>query len=376
MRDAGLDPGEVVRVAPQARGRVVRLDALAPRFVDLLEREMLAVGGEAAVGRASAILFGAPEHFEALAARLAEGPAGARTLGRELAAGLAAWERRSFSLRLGGRVLELGGRTAVMGIVNVTPDSFSDGGAHFAAGAAVEHGLRLAAEGADILDVGGESTRPGAEPVPAAEELRRVLPVVEALAARAGVPVSVDTTKAEVAEAALAAGAVMVNDVSALRFDPRLGAVAAAAGAALVVMHMRGEPRTMQEAPAYGNLLAEVVAGLREGVARALAAGVDPERILVDPGIGFGKTAEHNLELLARLGELAVLGRPLVVGPSRKAFIGRVLGGAPPGERLEGTIAAACLAAERGAHLLRVHDVAAVRRGLAMADAIRGGGQA
>jgi dihydropteroate synthase len=283
----------------------------------------------------------------------------------------AAARRRRFSLRLGDVTLALGERTAVMGIVNVTPDSFSDGGAFLDPEAAVAHGLRLAAEGADLLDVGGESTRPGAQPVPEEEELRRVVPVVRELAARAGVPVSIDTTKAAVAEAALGAGATMVNDISALRFDPRLGEVAARAGAALVIMHMQGAPNTMQQAPHYDDLLGEVVAELAAGVARAAAAGVGQERILVDPGIGFGKALEHNLELLDRLDALTVLGRPILVGPSRKAFIGRILD-LPASDRIEGTIAACCLAASRGAHLVRVHDVGAVRRALRVCDAILG----
>jgi dihydropteroate synthase len=279
--------------------------------------------------------------------------------------------RRRFSLRLGDVTLALGASTAIMGIVNVTPDSFSDGGAFLDPAAAVAHGLRLAAEGADILDVGGESTRPGARPVPEAEELRRVVPVVRELAARAGVPVGIDTTKAAVAEAALGAGATMVNDISALRFDPRLGEVAARAGAALVIMHMQGTPGTMQQAPHYDDLLGEVVAELAAGVARAAAAGIGQERILVDPGIGFGKALEHNLELLDRLDALTILGRPILVGPSRKAFIGRILD-LPASERIEGTIAACCLAAARGAHLVRVHDVGAVRRALRVCDAILG----
>jgi dihydropteroate synthase len=272
-------------------------------------------------------------------------------------------QRRVSSLRLGAHVLRLGERTAIMGIVNVTPDSFSDGGAFLNPAAAVEHGLRLAGEGADILDVGGESTRPGAAPVSEQEELRRVLPVVRELAARSGVPVSIDTSKAAVAAAALAAGATIVNDVSALRFDPSLGKVVA--GAALVIMHMQGTPRTMQQAPHYDDLLGEVIADLAAGIERATAAGVDPDRILVDPGIGFGKSLEHNLELLDRLGELAVLGRAILVGPSRKAFIGRLLD-LPAAERVEGTIAACCCA-------VRVHDVGQVRRALRVTDAILGG---
>jgi dihydropteroate synthase len=283
--------------------------------------------------------------------------------------------RRRFTLRAGAHELDLGRRTLIMGIVNVTPDSFSDGGAFLDPAAAVEHGLRLAAEGADILDVGGESTRPGAAPVPLEEELRRVVPVVRGLAARCAVPVSVDTTKAAVARAALAEGAAIVNDVSALRFDPALGPVVAAAGAALVLMHMRGEPRTMQQGPRYDDLLGEVRAELAAALARAAAAGVDPARTIVDPGIGFGKSLAHNLELLERLGELEVLGRPVLVGPSRKSFIGGITG-APPAERVEGTIAACCLAAARGAHAVRVHDVAAVHRALTVADAILARGAA
>jgi len=283
--------------------------------------------------------------------------------------------RRRFTLQAGAHELALGGRTLIMGIVNVTPDSFSDGGAFLDPAAAVEHGLRLAAEGADILDVGGESTRPGAAPVPLEEELRRVVPVVRGLASRCQAPISVDTTKAAVARAALAEGAAIVNDVSALRFDPALGPVVAAAGAALVLMHMRGEPRTMQQGPRYDDLLGEVRAELAAALARAAAAGVDPARTIVDPGIGFGKSLEHNLELLERLGELEALGRPVLVGPSRKSFIGGITG-APPAERVEGTIAACCLAAARGAHAVRVHDVAAVRRALTVADAILARGAA
>jgi dihydropteroate synthase len=277
--------------------------------------------------------------------------------------------RRRHSLRVGPRVLELGERTAIMGIVNVTPDSFSDGGAFLDPAAAIEHGLRLAGEGADILDVGGESTRPGADPVSEQEEVRRVVPVVRELAARSGVPVSIDTTKAAVAEAALAAGATIVNDVSALRFDPLLGGVVARSGAALVIMHMQGTPRTMQQAPHYDDLLGEVIAALAAGIGRAAAAGIDPEQVLVDPGIGFGKSLEHNLELLGRLGELEPLGRAILVGPSRKAFIGRLLD-LPAAERVEGTIAACCCAADRGAHVVRVHDVGPVRRALRVTDAI------
>jgi dihydropteroate synthase len=260
----------------------------------------------------------------------------------------------------------------VMGIVNVTPDSFSDGGLFLDAEAAIAHGRELAGEGADILDVGGESTRPGAEAVTAEAELERVLPVVEALAGdRDGPPVSIDTSKASVAAAALDAGARIVNDVTALRGDPELAAVCAERDCELVLMHMQGSPRTMQDDPRYDDVVDDVRAFLAERVAAATAAGVSEERIWVDPGIGFGKTVEHNLELLRRLGELRELGRPIVVGTSRKRFIGS-LTGREVDQRLGGTVASNVLALVAGADVFRVHDVLAARRALHTAEAILG----
>jgi dihydropteroate synthase len=247
----------------------------------------------------------------------------------------------------------------IMGIVNVTPDSFSDGGLFLDADAAVEHGRRLAAEGAAILDVGGESTRPGADPVPEDEERRRVIPVVERLAADGGdVRLSIDTTKAPVARAAIDAGASIVNDVSAFRFDAELAAVVAEAGSDCCLMHMLGEPRTMQVDPRYDDVVSDVKAFLEERLAFAVAEGVEEERVWLDPGIGFGKTVEHNLELLRRLDEIVAIGRPVVVGTSRKSFLGKLAGGRDEGERVPGTIATNVLALERGATVFRVHDVA------------------
>jgi dihydropteroate synthase len=286
---------------------------------------------------------------------------------------------------------------ALMGIVNVTPDSFSDGGLFLDAGAAVAHARALAGEGAQIVDVGGESTRPGAEPVSAQEELRRVLPVVEGIVADDWGPahpepagpgdlaaaahparpqVSIDTSKATVARAALAAGASLVNDVSALRADPDMAGVVAESGAECCLMHMLGEPRTMQREPRYADVVDEVMAFLEERLRFAVGEGIGEELIMLDPGIGFGKTTAHNLELLDRLDELTALGRPLVVGTSRKSFLGRIIAGldgeAGPGDpalRLGGTIATNVLALERGARVFRVHDVAPVRAALAVAAA-------
>jgi dihydropteroate synthase len=264
-----------------------------------------------------------------------------------------------------------------MGVVNVTPDSFSDGGSFLETDAAISHSRALVAEGADILDVGGESTRPGAEPVGADEELRRVLPVLEGIgAAGLDAQVSIDTSKAPVARAAIAAGAGIVNDVSALRTDPQMVEAIADSGVDCCLMHMLGEPRTMQREPRYDDVVDEVKAFLEERLGFAVAAGVREERIMLDPGIGFGKTVEHNLELLGRLEELTTLGRPLVVGASRKSFLGRIVADAageaePVGtaRRLPGTIATNVLALERGASVFRVHDVAPVRAALAVAAA-------
>ena len=260
--------------------------------------------------------------------------------------------------------LDCAGRTLrldvprVMGIVNVTPDSFSDGGEHATTDAAVAHGLRLAGEGADLLDVGGESTRPGAEGVALDEELRRVLPVVERLAKETSLPISIDTSRPEVMRAAVEAGAGMINDVYALRRDGALEA-AASLGVPVVLMHMLGEQRSMQDAPAYDDVVAEVHRFLAERIFAAEMAGIDKKRIVVDPGFGFGKTLEHNLALLAQLERFAELGVPVLAGLSRKKGIGTLTGREDPHDRVHGSVAAALIAAQRGARLVRVHDVAA-----------------
>jgi dihydropteroate synthase len=260
-------------------------------------------------------------------------------------------------------------RPSVMGVVNVTPDSFSDGGVNLDPTAAVEAGRRQLAEGAAIVDIGGESTRPGSESVSLDEELRRVLPVLEAL--RGAVPVSIDTAKAEVARRALALGAELVNDVTALRGDPELPGVLADAGAYVCLMHMQGEPRTMQERPAYEDVVDDVRAFLERRLQFAIAAGIDEDRVCLDPGIGFGKTVEHNFELIRRLGELTALGRPVVVGFSRKSSLGRILG--DPEARtgpLSASLAAAVAAYERGATIIRAHDVRAHVEALTVAEAV------
>ncbi len=265
------------------------------------------------------------------------------------------------------RFIEFGRRPLVMGIVNVTPDSFSDGGHFLDTVAAIAHGLRLIDEGADILDIGGESTRPGAEPVPLDEERGRVLPVVEKLAHR--IPVSVDTMKPEVARGALEAGAQIINDVAGFR-DPELTRVAAEYQAGVIIMHMQGTPQTMQQNPRYDDVVREVSEFFEERLRVLGESGIPPEAVCLDPGIGFGKTLDHNLELLANLGEFRRFGRPLCLGVSRKGFIGQLCG-REKGERMPGSLAVACLAAARGqAHVLRVHDVAPTRDAMVLLDAI------
>ena len=285
------------------------------------------------------------------------------------------FRRKRFRLRLRSRTLILGERTLTMGVLNITPDSFSDGGVYLDSQDAVAHALQMERDGADILDVGGESTRPGAAPVPAEEEMHRILAVIKSLRSELRIPISVDTRKVEVAEAALAAGAEIVNDVSGLRSDPALGKVARRARAPLILMHMRGTPQTMQRGSFARDVMRDVLAGLGDSVARARHAGLAKSQLLVDPGIGFGKKFEQNFEILARLPELARLGCPIVIGTSRKAFLGKALaapGGpdAPPQERLLGTAATVTAAILGGAHVVRVHDVAEMVRLARVADRI------
>ena len=277
--------------------------------------------------------------------------------------------RASFSIRCGTKTLQLGQQTLVMGIINVTPDSFSDGGQFYTPDQAIGQGERLADQGADILDVGGESTRPFSEGIPAEEERRRVVPVISELVRRTSIPVAIDTKKAEVARAALDVGATMINDISALRADANMGQVAAAAGVPLVLMRMQGSPRTMQVEPRYDSLLSEVISFLEERIQFACEAGVARKQIIVDPGIGFGKTVTHNLLLIRHLGALTVLGRPILLGSSRKSFIGAVLERSIT-ERDPGSWATVCVGILKGAHIVRVHEVATCRQLVDMVDAI------
>jgi dihydropteroate synthase len=284
-------------------------------------------------------------------------------------------KRKQFRLRLPFRTLVLGERTLVMGVLNVTPDSFSDGGKYLDSQAAIARALEIERDGADLLDIGGESTRPGAVAISAQEELRRILPVIEVLRGKLRIPMSVDTQKADVAEAAIAAGAEILNDVSALRMDPRLAEVARRTHAPIILMHMRGTPRTMQRGPFARDVIRDVTVGLRDAIARARSAGLAKSRLLLDPGIGFGKKREQNFEILARLPEFARLGCPIVVGTSRKSFLGKAMvrpgePAAPSDDRLLGTAATVTASILGGAHIVRVHDVAEMIQVVRVADQV------
>jgi dihydropteroate synthase len=268
-------------------------------------------------------------------------------------------------------VLDFSRKTYIMGILNITPDSFSDGGVHFDKTSAVDEGLRMVDAGADILDIGGESTRPGSDPVALEEELRRTIPVIESLAAKVRIPLSIDTYKAEVASRALDAGASIINDISGLQFDPRMAGVVSAHKVPVVVMHIKGNPKDMQQSPVYEALIPEILDYFRKSIRIAQGAGVSEEKIIIDPGIGFGKTFDHNLQILHNLARFASLGRPVLIGPSRKAFIGKILGDAKPRERIFGTAATVAISIINGANILRVHDVGKMVQVARVADAIK-----
>ena len=277
---------------------------------------------------------------------------------------------REYEIRMPrGRSLRMGPRTLIMGVLNVTPDSFSDGGSFFDVSSAVERALQMVEQGADILDVGGESARPGARPVPAADEIKRVVPVIERIASAADTPISIDTSKAEVAREALAAGASIVNDITGLHGDPAVAQAAAEFSAAVVAMHIKGTPRNMQENPFYEDLIGEISGYLRRSIAIAKQNGVPAEQIIIDPGIGFGKTVRHNLEIMARLREFESLGRPILTGTSRKSTIGKITG-KPVDRRVFGTAATLAICIANGAHVVRVHDVAEAADVVKMTDAI------
>jgi dihydropteroate synthase len=378
MGKVGVDSTGLRLMEGKALHFNLKLEGIDPRTANLLKQEMLSLGGDVAVDgrgldcgaeRTDAILMATQKQIEKLILKLHQ-YARLQPLGQTLKETLTNISRRHPSIRCRSRAITLGKRTLLMGILNVTPDSFSDGGLYFDREKAIEHGLRMVEEGADMIDIGGESTRPGSKPIAPEEEVRRVIPVIEALAKRVDVPISIDTCKSGVARRAIDAGAEIINDISGLHVDPGLAGVAAREDIPLVLMHIRGTPETMQKDVHYDSLLSEILLSLKESIQTAESAGVPPGQIIVDPGIGFGKTLEHNLLIIKHLPELRVLGKPILIGTSRKTFIGKILN-ADVSERLEGTLSSIAIAVVQGAHIIRSHDVLQTKKTIAVADAIR-----
>jgi len=356
------------------------LEGLECKIANILKQEMLSIGGDAAVARGSVacsidktntILIGTPKQMRRLADKLAPQPFGLRDISDDIRRILANITRDTFVLRTPKREIAIGGKTLIMGIVNMTPDSFSDGGMFGGVEEAAAYALKMEEAGADIIDIGGESSRPGSEPASADEETARVLPLIEKLDGSLSIPISIDTTKAIVARRALEAGAEIVNDISAMKFDDQMPGVVAAHRVPVVLMHMRGKPRTMQEGDlSYGSLMGEITGFLEERIEAAVSAGIDAENIILDPGVGFGKSTADNIAILRDLRELRALGRPIMVGASRKRFIGEITGRERAEERLEGTAAVVAASILNGAHIVRVHDVAFMEKVSRIADEI------
>jgi len=378
MKRVGIDPTGIKLMEGKSLHLNLMVEGIDPRAANLLKQEMLSLGGDVAVdGRGldcstrqiDALLMGTQKHFEKLILKLERYP-GLQSLGQSIKETIRNISKIQYTLRCRKRTLTLGKRTLLMGVLNVTPDSFSDGGLFFDKEKAIAHGIRMVEEGADIIDIGGESTRPGSKPLELDEELRRVIPVIESLSKKVGVPISIDTYKSAVAQRAIEAGAEIINDISALNFDQSLAQVAAKENTPLVLMHIRGTPETMQKNVYYESLLSEILHSLKDSIRMAESAGVDPRQIVVDPGIGFGKTVEDNLFIIKNLYEFRILGKPILLGTSRKSFIGKILN-AEAGDRLEGTLSSIAIGVLNGAHVIRSHDVLQTRKAIAVADAIR-----
>lgn len=391
MQDISVDNGGIKIMLPKAITHLLKINSLSNIAANILKQEMLSLGGDVAIARGAltgktkttdCLLMGNLSQFNRLNENLNKQPFGLNRIKQDLSRALTDFQRDKFILNLGRYMLNLNKRTQIMAIVNLTPDSFSGDGL-YRQGLSGDSPLRgqspvrnwtvpyverLIEDGADIIDLGGESTRPGAKPVSLKEELKRTIPVIKLLARKIKVPISIDTYKPEVARQALDNGAAIVNDITGLR-NPKMAKVIARYKAGVVIMHMKGNPLTMQNNPVYKSLIDEIIEYLQIAINKTVSFGIDKEKIIIDPGIGFGKTLEHNLEILKNLSEFKVLGRPILVGPSRKSFIGKILN-LGPDERIFGTVSSCILAAKAGAKILRVHDVKEVRQALKITDAI------
>ena len=383
MREIGVDPYGIKIMLPKTTTLLIRLNAVSNIAANILKQEMLSLGGDTAVARGAltgktkktdCLIIGQPGQLCSLIHKLRFQPFGLQKLADELDKNIKKYNRDSFILPLKRDSLNFNAKTYIMGAINLTPDSFSGDGLYSIKtndypGLALRKAQEMLKDGADIIDLGGESSRPGATNISAKEELRRVLPILKKLAKNIPAPISIDTTKTEVARAALESGAQIINDISGLR-DKRMVKIAAKYKAVVVIMHMLGKPANMQKKIAYKSLIEDIILWLKNAVDSAEYSGIQPDKIIVDPGIGFGKKPEQNLEIIKRLADFKILGKPLLIGPCRKSFIGGVLK-AVPRERSIGTVATCLMAAERGVNIVRVHDVKEVSQALKMATAIR-----
>lgn len=379
FKKIGVDPYGIAAMLYKTLNINILLENKPCKIANIIKQEMLSLGGDAAVSRGSVacsvvssdiLIMGTIKQIAALAGKLEKQPFGLNVIAQDLRELLENISQKLFLLKTSRREIQLGTKTLIMGILNVTPDSFSDGGLFYNQQKAIEHGLQMIAGGADIVDIGGESSRPGSASISVKEELKRVLPVIKELVRQTSAPISIDTTKAGVAQAALEAGAEIVNDISSLCNDRKMAKIVGEYQAAAILMHMRGKPQNMQKGNlSYDNLMGDIITSLDKSVKKAMSAGIEKERLAIDPGIGFGKTAEDNYRIIKNLAELKTLGLPILIGTSRKTFIGKVTGGKPQ-ERIEGTAATIAAAILNGGHIIRVHDVVFMKKVAAVADAI------
>jgi dihydropteroate synthase len=379
FKKIGVDPYGIDAMASKTININILLEDQPCKIANIIKQEMLSVGGDAAVARGSVscsvpvsniLIMGTLKQISELVKKIDKQPFGLNLIARNILKILKNISQNEYVLKTFRREINLGKKTLIMGILNITPDSFSDGGLYCSQQKAVERGLQMVDEGADIIDIGGESTRPGAKSIEASVELKRVLPVIESLVRQVKIPISIDTTKAKVAKLALASGAEIVNDISALHGDKKIAKTISDEGAAVILMHMRGNPRNMQKGNlVYNNLMGEVTDYLEKSSEKALKAGIEKDCLVIDPGIGFGKTPEDNYKIIKNLSQLKELGMPVMIGTSRKSFIGKATGGEPE-QRLEGTAATIAAAIMNGCHIVRVHDVAAMKKVAAVTDAI------
>ncbi len=381
LKKVGVDRPGIDAMIPKMENVNLLIEGIECKIANILKQEMLSIGGDVAVARGSvscsidrtdAVIIGTMKQVLRLADKIAPQPFTLRDISEDIRRVLGNITRDTFVLKTPKREITIGGRTLVMGILNMTPDSFSDGGMFGSVDEAVKYALKMEENGADIIDIGGESSRPGSEAVPVKDELDRVIPLIEKLEGLLSIPISIDTTKADVARLAIEAGAEIVNDISAMRFDARMSEVVADCRVPVVLMHMRGAPKTMQEGDlSYRSLMGEITGFLEESMENARSSGVDVENIVVDPGIGFGKSTADNLAILRHLRELKSLGRPIMVGTSRKRFIGEITGEKLAGNRVEGTAASVVASIMNGADIVRVHDVGFMRKLSRIADEIK-----